>query len=199
MNCRDIGEAGHSTLKGVAGSFAKGLVALPKVVTIPKGKGKGKEKAREEEEEEEKEEEEEEFVKPVQDTFTNMKLDGILVGGSEVAKGRRQEKSQAVVESEEEVSKGSSNCGNDNTNNVPLAPKCMASPALVTSTKQQKTAASDKEKEGEDVEMGESTPVATVAEVKGEEVMEVEENEESDKDTMVCQHPLMLFLPLLSS
>ncbi|KNZ80025.1 hypothetical protein J132_07991 [Termitomyces sp. J132] len=78
MNCRDIGEAGHSTLKGVAGSFAKGLVALPKVVTIPKGKGKGKEKAREEEEEEEKEEEEEEFVKPVQDTFTNMKLVSLL-------------------------------------------------------------------------------------------------------------------------
>ncbi|KAG5349774.1 hypothetical protein C0989_001958 [Termitomyces sp. Mn162] len=52
-NCGDIGEAGPSTPRHVAGSIAKGFATLPRAATTLKGKGKGKVKAREEEEEEE--------------------------------------------------------------------------------------------------------------------------------------------------
>ncbi|KAG5729811.1 hypothetical protein E4T56_gene991 [Termitomyces sp. T112] len=56
----------------VAGSVAKGLVMLPRVVTTPKSKGKGKAKAREEEEEEDK------FEDPIEDLFTNKCLASLL-------------------------------------------------------------------------------------------------------------------------
>ncbi|KAG5350640.1 hypothetical protein C0989_010000 [Termitomyces sp. Mn162] len=66
-NQGDIREAEPSTPKHVAGSIAKGLAMLPRVATTPKSKEKGKGKAREEEEEEQ-------FGELVEDSFTNKHL-----------------------------------------------------------------------------------------------------------------------------
>ncbi|KAG5349805.1 hypothetical protein C0989_001796 [Termitomyces sp. Mn162] len=89
--------------------------------------------------------------------------------------GGTKVKSKEWVESDEDG--GNSSGDNDNDNKVPLAPKQAASPAPVTSTKRPQMVASE---EGEgDVEMRETTPLVTVAEVEPEvSDMEVEGKEE---------------------
>ncbi|KNZ80453.1 hypothetical protein J132_05573 [Termitomyces sp. J132] len=90
-----------------------------------------------------------------------------VIGGG----GGAKVKSREMVESD----KDSSN--NDSDGDVPLAQKQAASPVLVASAKQSQTVASE---EGEgDVEMGETTPLAMVAEVEREASgMEIEGEEE---------------------
>ncbi|KAG5348776.1 hypothetical protein C0989_008289 [Termitomyces sp. Mn162] len=89
--------------------------------------------------------------------------------------GGAKAKSKEWVESNEDGGDGSGN--NDNDDEVPLAQKQAASPALVASAKQPKMVTSE---EGEgDVEMRETTPFAMVAEVEQEASdMEVEGEEE---------------------
>ncbi|KAG5353136.1 hypothetical protein C0989_009980 [Termitomyces sp. Mn162] len=89
--------------------------------------------------------------------------DGIVVGGSGVAKDKQQEKSREIVESEDEASNKESTSNSDNSNNVPLAHKWAASPALFASTKPQRTVTS-KEEGGDKMEQG--TPMAIVDEVE---------------------------------
>ncbi|KNZ77822.1 hypothetical protein J132_03331 [Termitomyces sp. J132] len=91
--------------------------------------------------------------------------EGAVVGGG----GGAKVKSREVVESDGN--------NNDSDGDVPLAQKQAASPTLVTSAKQPQMVASE---EGEgDVEMRETTPLATVAEVEQEASdMEVEGKEE---------------------
>ncbi|KAG5349245.1 hypothetical protein C0989_005036 [Termitomyces sp. Mn162] len=87
------------------------------------------------------------------------------VGGS----GGAKVKSRAIVESDED---GSDNDGD----NLPLAWKQPASPSLVASTKQPQTIA--RKEGGEDMEMRETTPLATVTKVEWEASnMEVEGEE----------------------
>ncbi|KAG5350261.1 hypothetical protein C0989_011870 [Termitomyces sp. Mn162] len=91
-----------------------------------------------------------------------------------------EEKSKEVVESnDKEGSKGSDN-GDDNNDNVPLAQKQSASLASVASIEQLRTIASkEREKEVEDVEMREKTPLAMIAEAElATSDMEVEGGEE---------------------
>ncbi|KNZ71291.1 hypothetical protein J132_00458 [Termitomyces sp. J132] len=127
-----------------------------------------------------------------------MLQDRMVVGGSMVIKGKWQEKSKKVVESKENSNKGS-NSRSNNGDDMPLAPKCTASPASATIAKQQKTTTS-KEGEGEqceeDVEMREGTPLVTVAKVEmvlsrgksegeqevKEEVIDVEKGEDSNEE-----------------
>ncbi|KAG5725398.1 hypothetical protein E4T56_gene8853, partial [Termitomyces sp. T112] len=83
-------------------------------------------------------------------------LEEAVIGGG----GGAKVKSREMVESDKDGSK------NDSDGDVPLAQKQAASPVLVTSAKQSQTVASE---EGEgDVEMGETTPLAMVAEVERE-------------------------------
>ncbi|KNZ78225.1 hypothetical protein J132_01594 [Termitomyces sp. J132] len=70
-NQGDIGVAGPSTPRNVAGGVTKGLPMSPRVVTTLKGKGKGKAKARDEEEEEE-------FEELIEDLFTDKCLATLL-------------------------------------------------------------------------------------------------------------------------
>ncbi|KNZ77755.1 hypothetical protein J132_03978 [Termitomyces sp. J132] len=122
-----------------------------------------------------------------------------MVGSSGIAKGEQQEKSHKMVKSEEDASdkEGTSNSNNDN--NMPLASKQAASLTLVASE--------EVGEKGQDVEMRETTPLATVAEVEPlvsggevknrqevkEKVVEVEKDEESKKElgtwssTPLCQ------------
>ncbi|KAG5349641.1 hypothetical protein C0989_002615 [Termitomyces sp. Mn162] len=107
--------------------------------------------------------------------------DGSRVRGSEVAKGKQQEKSKEVVESKDDAS--------NSNDDVPLVHKQTSSSMLVTSTKQPWIVASKEgEQEAEDVEMREMTPLATVAEVKpaasrGEvEAEAIEVNEDAVED-----------------
>ncbi|KNZ78649.1 hypothetical protein J132_11090 [Termitomyces sp. J132] len=90
-----------------------------------------------------------------------------VIGGG----GGAKVKSREMVESDEDGS------DNDSDGDVPLAQKQAASSVLVTSTKRPRTVASE---EGEgDMEMGETTPLATVAEVEREASnMEIEGKEE---------------------
>ncbi|KAG5335750.1 hypothetical protein C0989_000473 [Termitomyces sp. Mn162] len=63
VNCGNITEEGPSTPKAVAGSIARGLAILPRLVTTPRGKeeGKGKSKAQEEDDKDIEEQIEERF------------------------------------------------------------------------------------------------------------------------------------------
>ncbi|KAG5334053.1 hypothetical protein C0989_004482, partial [Termitomyces sp. Mn162] len=132
--------------------------------------------------------------------------DGMVVEGSGVTKGRWQEKSYEVVESEDKDDSKASNNGSNN-NNVLLACKQLASATLVAMTKQQKMVASkEREEEQEDVEMRKMTLLATVAEVepvvsRGEiedegEAIEVEKDEESKDEDRVQQWGAWSSMPL---
>ncbi|KAG5350026.1 hypothetical protein C0989_000574 [Termitomyces sp. Mn162] len=117
-----------------------------------------------------------------------------MVGSSGIAKGEQQEKSHKMVKSEEDASdkEGTSNSNNDN--NMPLASKQAASLTLVASE--------EVGEKGQDVEMRETTPLATVAEVEPlvsggevknrqevkEKVVEVEKDEESKKEGPGAAH-----------
>ncbi|KNZ82335.1 hypothetical protein J132_00150 [Termitomyces sp. J132] len=116
-------------------------------------------------------------------------------GGSGVAKGKQQEKSKEVVESEDKSGDQEDDGNNDGSDNMPLAQKQVSSLMLVTSAKRPRTVASKEgEQEAEDVEMREMTPLSMVAEVepmasrgevegKGEgEAEAIEVNEDAVKD-----------------
>ncbi|KAG5350074.1 hypothetical protein C0989_000332 [Termitomyces sp. Mn162] len=185
-----------------AGGVTKGLATLPRVATTPKGKGK--DKAREEEEKEEIEQKASivvdmgmgtgvvlEKAKGKSTVLPEERLafkecqgaDGMAYGGSVVAKGRQQEKSKEMVESEDEASSRRSNNGSNNGDD-----SSIHQPRAVTSK--------EGEEEIEDVEMREKTPLATIAEVEpavsGGEVeyevkegaMEVEKDEESKEEVV---------------
>ncbi|KAG5725016.1 hypothetical protein E4T56_gene12514 [Termitomyces sp. T112] len=93
--------------------------------------------------------------------------EGAVVGGG----GGTKVKSREVVESNKD--------DNNSDGNVPLAQKQAASPASVASAKQPQTVASE---EGEgDVEMRETTPLATVAEAEREASNMEEERAEEAK------------------
>ncbi|KAG5332432.1 hypothetical protein C0989_007048 [Termitomyces sp. Mn162] len=204
-NCGDIQEAGPSTPKAVAGGVARGLAMLPRLATTLRSKGKGKGKAWEEEDKDIEDQIEETFTNKCLATLLHWQKASTVVDTGlgagvklEKAKGkvmvpleRRQEykhtqgaeeavigggggakvKSREMVESDEDGS------DNDSDGDVPLAQKQAASSVLVTSTKRPRTVASE---EGEgDMEMGETTPLATVAEVEREASnMEIEGKEE---------------------
>ncbi|KAG5735073.1 hypothetical protein E4T56_gene20512 [Termitomyces sp. T112] len=90
-----------------------------------------------------------------------------LVRGSGVAKGKQQEKSKEVVESEDKSGDREDDGDNDGSDNVPLAQKQVSSLMPVASAKRPRTVASEEgEQEAEDVEMREMTPLSTVAEVE---------------------------------
>ncbi|KAG5723820.1 hypothetical protein E4T56_gene9885 [Termitomyces sp. T112] len=198
----DIGEAGPSTPQHVAGGIAKGtgskfikrIVAQAALVQQASSFV-------------ERQRELAAWKEPIQIKHLSLNLltsqDGIVVGGSGVAKGKQQEKSQEVVESKEDASneEGISN-SNDN---MLLCQKHAASPAWVALPKQQRMIASKEGEDGqEDMEMREKTPLATVAEVEPaasggeveEEAMEVEANKESNKEPVVQQWGIWTSMPL---
>ncbi|KAG5349841.1 hypothetical protein C0989_001642 [Termitomyces sp. Mn162] len=105
------------------------------------------------------------------------------------------EKSKEVVKSEDKSGNREDDGDNDGSDNVPLAQKQVSSLMPFASAKRPRTVASEEgEQEAEDVEMRETTPLATVAEVepmasrgevegKGEgEAEAIEVNEDAVKD-----------------
>ncbi|KNZ73980.1 hypothetical protein J132_08874 [Termitomyces sp. J132] len=197
-NRGDIQEVGPSTPKAAAGGIARGLVTSPRLATTLRSKEKGKGKAREEEDKD--------IEDHIEETFTDKRLatllccattagpimtqraagtplgsspviaatEGAVVGGG----GGAKVKSREVVESDED--------DNDSNGDVPLAWKQAASPALIASAKRPQTVTS---KEGEgDVEMRETTLLATVAEVEWEASnMEVKGEEELEAVPAVAE------------
>ncbi|KNZ81262.1 hypothetical protein J132_02097 [Termitomyces sp. J132] len=191
-NCGDIQEAGPSTPKAAAGGVARGLATLPRLATTPRGKGKGKGKAWEEEDEDIEDQIEETFTDKCLATLlcwqkASMVVDTGLGAGVKLEKAKG--KVTVLLEKRQEYKRMQGVCDTCWADNDPEG--CC--------------------KEGEgDVEMRETTPLATVAEaereasnmeVKGKEELKAvpavaEENKEEERaeeakgtwsDTPLCQ------------
>ncbi|KNZ78149.1 hypothetical protein J132_01674 [Termitomyces sp. J132] len=170
-NRGDIQEAGPSTPKAAAGGVARGLVTSPKLATTPKSKGKGKGKAKAQDEEDE------DIEDHVEESFIDKRLAMLLrcatiagqITTQKAAGTPRGVKSREMVESDED----DDNNGSDG--NMPRALKRAASPSSVASAKRPRTVTSEEGRE--DMEMRETTPLATVAEVEASD-MEIRGEEE---------------------
>ncbi|KNZ81497.1 hypothetical protein J132_00463 [Termitomyces sp. J132] len=162
-NCGDIQEAGPSTPKAAAGGVARGLAMLPRLATTLRSKGKGKGKARKEEDKNIEDHIEEMFTDKCLATLlcwrkTSMVVDTGLGAGVKLEKAKG--KVTVLLEKQQEYKCMQGACENCWANNDPEG--CC--------------------EEGEgDVEMRETTPLATVAEAEREASNMEEERAEEAK------------------